>query len=197
MNRLSHETLRTAYEQAIEYMASTIDHIDPGAWDRPSPCSEWSVRDVVNHIVAECLWVEPLLDRQTIEQVGTRFDGDVLGNDPIAAWANASKQCATAFANTADLSQPVNVSWGQIPAFDYLEQMTADLTIHAWDIARGSGQQTPIPQQLVGVSAQILKPMVESGATGGVFEPPLNVGTSADAETQLLAMTGRSANWPS
>ena len=59
-------------------------------WAAPTPCTDWTVRDLVNHLTVEHLWVPPLLEGRTVAEVGDRFDGDVLGDDPAAAWEAAA-----------------------------------------------------------------------------------------------------------
>ena len=53
-------------------------------WGAPTPCADWDVRELVNHVAGEDLWTAPLLEGSTIEEVGDRFDGDLLGDDPIS-----------------------------------------------------------------------------------------------------------------
>ena len=71
-------------------MASAIDGFEQrlgavGAtqWNAATPCDDWDVRTLVNHVVGELLWIPPLLDGKTIAEVGDRFDGDILGSDPV------------------------------------------------------------------------------------------------------------------
>src|SRR4051812_36334162 len=78
------------HRRATEAFAQRVAAIDDRQWAAPTPCSDWQVRDLVNHLVNECLWVPPLVDGQTIEQVGDKFDGDVLGDDPKGAWKLAA-----------------------------------------------------------------------------------------------------------
>lgn len=179
------------HEQALMFMDDKVAGIQDVAWQNQSPCEEWSVRDVVNHITAENLWAEPLMDGQTVEQVGDRFDGDVLGSDPKSAWQQASKVAHAAFGAPGATEQTVHVSFGDISGRHYLEQMTCDLIIHGWDIAKGSGQDDAIPGALVDIAMKLLKPMVESGQTGSVFAKPVQVDDDADAQTRVLALTGR------
>ena len=68
-------------------------------WVDPTPCTEWSVRELVNHVVAEELWTAPLLRGKTIREVGSQFDGDVLGEDPLAR-ARAGAEEAVAIVDT-------------------------------------------------------------------------------------------------
>ena len=56
-----------------------------GLWAAPTPCADWDVRALVRHVVEEERWVAPLLRGETIEEVGDRFAGDLLGDDPVRA----------------------------------------------------------------------------------------------------------------
>ena len=65
-------------------------HAVDGRWNTPSPLPGWTVRRLVNHLVNEERWTPPLLDGATIEEVGSRYDGDLLGDDPVAAFDDAA-----------------------------------------------------------------------------------------------------------
>lgn len=183
--------LLRAHEDALAFMSKAIAGVPAGTWSNPSPCDEWTVRDVANHIVSENLWAEPLMEGKTVEEVGDRFDGDVLGADPVAAWNEAAKVASAAFNSEKAIDRMVHVSWGDIPGRLYLEQMTSDLVIHGWDILKGSGQDDRIPENLVALVTELTEAAVKSGATASVFKPPVEVGPGADAQTKLLALTGR------
>jgi uncharacterized protein (TIGR03086 family) len=185
------DDLVSIHERALGFMTGVIRGVADDAWNNPSPCAEWSVRDVVNHITAENLWAEPLMDGRTVAEVGDRFDGDVLGSDPQSAWEQAAKSAVAAFGQPGATEKTVHVSYGDISAAMYIEQMTCDLIIHGWDIAKGSGQDDRIPPGLVDFAMSSVKPMVESGETGGVFDAPLSVAGDADPQTRMLALTGR------
>ena len=65
---------------------------------RPTPCEGWDVRTVLNHVVGEALWVSRLLAGPTIAEVGSDLAGDLLGEDPAAAWRTADLAARTAAA---------------------------------------------------------------------------------------------------
>jgi uncharacterized protein (TIGR03086 family) len=64
-------------------------------WTKPTPCTEWDVRTLLNHLVYEQLWAPELLRGATVEEVGDRFDGDVLGDDPFKSWSTAARAAHT------------------------------------------------------------------------------------------------------
>jgi hypothetical protein len=81
--------LLDAHGAAMHEFDRRVQLIADGQWTNPTPDTEWSVRDLVEHLVGEQLWVPLLLGGATVEQVGDRFDGDNLGDDPKTAWSLA------------------------------------------------------------------------------------------------------------
>lgn len=69
--------LITLHRRAVEQWAARVAAVKNDQWVDPTPCTEWSVRELVNHVVAEELWTAPLLRGSTVQGVGSQFDGDV------------------------------------------------------------------------------------------------------------------------
>src|SRR2546421_10041588 len=81
---------RELHARAVEEFGRRVDRIGPDQWDLPTPCREWTVRDLVDHLVYEQVWVPPLLAGATIEEGGDQDEGDPLGAGPPGAWERAS-----------------------------------------------------------------------------------------------------------
>src|SRR5580765_5115724 len=107
---------------AIPAFTSTVLAIPEDAWSKATPCEDWTVRDLVNHMTSEHLWAPRLLRGATIDEVGTAYDGDVLGADPTEAWRSAARGSAEAWAY-ADLRAKVQLSSGSTTVEEYGEQM--------------------------------------------------------------------------
>jgi uncharacterized protein (TIGR03086 family) len=165
--------------------------VRPEQWHNATPCTEWDVRALVNHVVTEQLWAPLLLDGATVEDIGDRFDGDQLGDDPLLAWASAAAAAQEAFAAPGALRRFVELSSGRRPAERYCQEMTLDLTVHAWDVARGIQAPERLDEELVGHVLAFIAPHVEQLAGTGLFAPPAVVGDDADAQTRLVALLGR------
>ena len=131
--------IRELFRGGIESYGSRVQAVGPGQWSAPTPCAEWDVRDLVNHLVGEMWWVPPLLEGKTVADVGDRLDGDLVGDDPKSAWDKASREAEAAVGSLPSLDQIVHLSFGDFPAQEYLSQVFADLLIHGWDLARGIG----------------------------------------------------------
>ena len=181
------------FASAMAEFDRRVRAVRPKQWHNPTPCTEWDVRALVNHLVAEQLWAPLLLDGAIVEDVGDRFDGDQLGADPVAAWASAAAAAREAFAAPGALRRFVELSYGRRPAEGYCQEMTLDLTVHAWDLARGIQVDERLDGELVSDVLAFIEPQVEQLAGTGMFAPPVAVGDDADSQTRLLALLGRRA----
>jgi len=178
------------YQRSVEEFGQRVMAVGPGDWDRPTPCREWTVRDLVRHLVYEELWTPPLLEGQTIADVGDRFEGDILGADPPAAWKEAAA-AALAAASPDVLGRTVHLSFGDVPGEGYLGQLTADHVIHAWDLARAIGGDERLDPDLVEYVHTVIAPQIDPARAAGVFGPAVEVPPDAAPQSQLLGLTGR------
>ncbi|MEU9047190.1 MULTISPECIES: TIGR03086 family metal-binding protein [unclassified Kitasatospora] len=180
----------TPYPEALAAFDERVRLITPDQWDSPTPCADWSVRDLVNHLTGEQLWVPELLMGATIAEVGGRFDGDVLGDDPVAAWTDAAEAARQAWAVPGATELTVHLSFGDLSGQYYLDQLTTDLTIHTWDLAEGIGRRTRLPAELVDFTLGEISGYGDLSGSG-LFDPPLPVTEDASPQTHMLALTGR------
>jgi uncharacterized protein (TIGR03086 family) len=181
------------FDHAAERFGALVHGVRPEQWHDATPCAEWDVRALVNHLVYELRWAPPLLAGQTIAEVGTRFDGDLLGDDPVAAWDDAVRAARAAVAAPGALDTTVHLSFGDTPAVGYLTQLAGDLVVHGWDLARGAGADDTLDPELVSAVHAAVAPMAAELAASGLFDPPVDVPADASEQTRMLALFGRRA----
>ncbi|WP_433696563.1 TIGR03086 family metal-binding protein [Nocardiopsis sp. CA-288880] len=174
---------------ALEEFDRRVRAVGLTDWARPTPCTDWDVHDLVNHLATEQLWVPPLLGGARMEDVGDRFDGDNLGEEPAATWAVVSREARTAWLGLPSLERTVHLSFGDVPAEVYLWQMTFDLAVHAWDLARAIGADEALDPDL----AKELHAWAsdQDFGPGQMFDAPTPVGPDATPQDRLIALTGR------
>lgn len=175
--------------QGIDAFGEKVAAVPDDKWGAPTPCSDWSVRDLVNHVTSEHLWAPHLLAGETIAQVGDRYDGDVLGDSPVAAWERAAKDSRAAW-SSASPDIDVHLSFGDVPALEYGQQMLSDLVIHGWDLARGAGLDETMEPTAVASSLAYLGPHAKSWHEAGIFDAPVEI-DARDPASRLLALSGR------
>jgi uncharacterized protein (TIGR03086 family) len=179
------------YRRAVEEFGARVRTVSADQWSYPTPDADWDVRALVNHVLAENQWVPPLLEGLTVEEVGDRFEGDQLGDDPFGAWTDVAVAALAACKGDDVPVRVVHVSFGDITAEDYFAQVTADHVVHAWDLARATGGDEHLDAELVDFAYGYIAPQAEDWRGAGAFGPAIKVPPGADRQTELLALTGR------
>jgi uncharacterized protein (TIGR03086 family) len=185
------DDLVKVFTHAVSEFGRRFDAVGAGQWGAPTPDAEWDVRALVNHVLVEDLWAPPLLRGMTISEVGDRFDGDQLGDDPRQAWTRAAADAIAAVGEEGALERTVHVSFGDIPGGEYVSQLVCDHVIHGWDLARATGGDERLDAELVEFAFGYLGPQADGWRAAGAFGPRVDVPVGADRQDQLLALTGR------
>ena len=179
------------FGRAVAEFGARVWEIGDHQWQAATPDEGWAVRDLVNHVVGEDLWAPLLLAGSTVADVGGRFEGDVLGTDPKAAWAAASTQAVQAAQRDGAEDRIVHLSFGDFPGSEYMLQLFADHLIHAWDLARAIGADERLDPGLVASCATWFEAMEDAYRSAGAIAERPQVPAQADAQTLLLASFGR------
>ncbi len=185
--------LNVLFRRAAESFGQHVHAIADAQWHDPTPCTDWDVRTLVNHVTVEQLWVPPLASGSTVADVGDRFDGDQLGPDPVATWDAAVHASMAAFDAAGALEGIVELSAGPKPTSEYAWEMTTDALIHSWDLARGIGADETLDSELAELVYERTLPFAEHLQETGLFTKPVPVPDDASLPTKLLAIFGRRA----
>ncbi|WP_456599918.1 TIGR03086 family metal-binding protein [Blastococcus sp. SYSU DS0616] len=180
------------FQRAQNQFTDRVDAVAPDQWEDES-LPGWTVADLVAHLVNEALWVPPLLAGEPYDVIEGRFPDDttdLLGDDPLLGWESAADGALSAFAEDEGLVRTVHLSRGPTPTTEYIFEMTTDLTVHAWDLARATGGDTELDGELVTAALVYAERLPEDGVPG-LFDPPLDVSPAAPPQTRLLARFGR------
>jgi uncharacterized protein (TIGR03086 family) len=147
-------------------------------------------------LLYEQCWVPPLFDGLTTEQVGDRFEGDLMGDDP-SAWsgllASSMEEAHEVVRRPDALARTVHLSFGDTPGEEYVRQLTADLAIHGWDLARATGQDDTLDPDAVALLLPWAQENAELLAGSGMFGSPVAVGPDSPDAVRLLGLLGRQA----
>lgn len=184
--------LLTRLGEALDLFGARVHAVRDDQWEAGTPCVEWTVRDLVNHLVSEQLWVQPLVrDGRMTEEVGDRFDGDMLGSGPAASWDTAARAAHDVFTAPSALHRTVHLSYGDTPVANYCGQMVADLVVHSWDLSRAIGAEERLPDSLLQFAVREVTPYAAELAKSGLFAEPVEPPPGADVQTKLLCLLGR------
>ena len=157
-------------------------------WDAPTPDDEWSVRDLVAHVIEEQQWVPYLLAGETIEKAKKQIEP--LRDDLRGEWELYSFAATTAWSESSP-EQRVHLSYDEVTMADYLREQVADVAIHTWDLARAVGADEELDSELVEAVWSVFEPQKETLAASGLYAPPVPLPDDAPLQARLLAVTGR------
>lgn len=183
--------IRDAYRRALDDFGEKVRLVGSDQWDLPTPCSDWDVRTLVNHVVAECLWVPRLLAGRTAAEVGDELDGDLLGDDPVKAFDMAAAAAVLAAYDDDALRRVVHLTFGTAGGEEYLCESFADVLIHTWDLAHAAGLPDRLDPELVDACADWFAAAEASYREAGVIADRRPLPPDADRQTRLLAAWGR------
>lgn len=153
--------------------------------------SRLDLRAIINYHAYDEAWVPETLAGKTIQAVGDKYDGDILGDDPKAAYAKLHQRAVAAVRALDDPAQTVHLSYGDWPAREYLKHITSFRAFRACDLARLIGASTQLPEPLVQGLWEMLVPEVEEWRQMGVYGPAVAVPAEAPPQERLLGLVGR------
>lgn len=184
---------RQLYRRAQDAFGAGVHGVADDQWALSTPCPDWDVRSLVNHLLFELRWAVPLLAGRTIAEVGDRFDGDLLGDDPAGRWDEAAREALAAVDDEGAMERTVHLSFGDFPGREYAMQLFADLLVHGWDLRVATGQDARLDPDLVNGCAVWFAAVADGYRQAGAVGPLLEVPDDAGPQERLLAAFGRSA----
>jgi uncharacterized protein (TIGR03086 family) len=174
-------TVRTA--------ADLVRNIPPDRLDAPTPCRDWDVRTLTNHLhqvvtalhlagrggpVPDDLWSRDLAGDPD------RFDAEARG--AIEAWAEPPAGMIALGAAT-------------VPAPLVATMLASDLVLHGWDLAKATGQVFACDDEAIAMTSRFIADTAAEGRTMGLYAEPVPVAADASALDRAVGASGRDPGW--
>jgi uncharacterized protein (TIGR03086 family) len=182
--------IQEIYRRAGAGFAARVHQVD-GRWTDPTPLPGWDVRALVHHLVEEQRWAPALLAGETIEQVGDRFAGDLLGTDPVPAFDAAAAAALEAVEAQGALQRTVHLSFGDCPGREYVMQLAADHLVHTWDLARALGVDETLDPAATTAVRDWFADHEPAYRQAGLIGPRVDPAPGSGPGAELLGMFGR------
>jgi uncharacterized protein (TIGR03086 family) len=182
--------------EAIALAEGVIEGVLPDQWQLPTPCPDWPVRLVVNHLVSGQLIFAGAIAGEPLETLLPLRDQDHLGDDPGAAYRSSAESLLAAVAAPGALERPVRVPVGTVPGVVALHLRVVECLVHGWDVARATGQRFDVPDDLAERElAFTAANLSRVPADRQPFGPPQPAADDAPPLDRLAAQLGRSVSW--
>jgi uncharacterized protein (TIGR03086 family) len=182
------------FHNSVHMAGAAILQLKPTDMEKPTPCSEWNVHELANHLLNEVAWVKPLLEGKTIAEVGSSLDGDLLGSDPADSWHKYCKEATDSVMATSPHAI-AHLSYADKPAIDYVREVGADVLVHGWDLAKAIGMEYRIDDATAEDALKATEDIRPGARSAGLINNALPVPENASATDKLLAEFGRRSDW--
>ena len=169
------------YEAAANGFTARLDAVADDQWDNPTPCTDWNVRELVDHVID--------IQRQIPEGLGVSVTDDT---DPKAMWQAVRAGAMEALRKPGVLEQTMSGAGGrEVPVEMALVPRLSDVLIHTWDVARATGGDERLNAETAAIVLERLRPNDELLRSTGTFGPEVDAPPGADAGIELLCFSGR------
>ena len=173
--------------RTYDVLRAPIALLDPSVLHRPTPCSEWNVQQVFDHLVGA-------ID-MFAGAAGASAPHTAVDPAPTARFGAATERSLAAWRSHEDPGATLSLPFGDFPADFVMAMNQLDSLVHGWDLAAALGIPLHVPAELVEAAqdtARMSVPPSRGHAFGAEMAAP-----SDDALERLVAFTGRDpAVWP-
>jgi uncharacterized protein (TIGR03086 family) len=180
---------------ALDGTRQLVHAVTDDQWQLPTPCPDWTVRQLVNHLVGgdrlctRVLRGEPL---PPMDQLGRRGHVDQLGDDPAAAYDTAAAELLQALAAPGVLDRAHTLPVGTLPGPAVVHLRTVETLVHGWDLARATGRAAPFADELAEQELPFTRDLLGRLPEGRQpFAPTLPATEESPAIDRLAALLGR------
>lgn len=170
-----------------------LRQIEPGDWDRSTPCGDWNVRELVVHVIGATRMATALVGGCSRDDAAAILKSETSPDDASGTFHAAADAQAAAFAEDGALERTCAHPSGDFPGTVLLGFRIGDYALHAWDLARAIGADETLPAELVEHVWDGIQPMLPIIGSIGVFGdgPSGTVTEDAPMQIRLLDATGR------
>ncbi|MGH3762028.1 TIGR03086 family metal-binding protein [Actinophytocola sp.] len=174
-----------------------VHNVKPGQLADPTPCTEFDVRGLVNHLL---FWGPSLVGAARKELVpppaASESDVDLTGGDWAAALEEHAGRTAAAWGAPAAWEGVTRMGGPmQLPAELIGGMVAGELVVHGWDLARATGQRPDWDSDLLRYVHGEVERSAELGRSSGVYGPEVTVPADSSTLDRLLALSGRDPRW--
>jgi uncharacterized protein (TIGR03086 family) len=177
-------------DAVVAMLNKVAGNIGKDQFDNPTPCAQWTVRDLFNHMIGGATLFAGALRGEAVSppEPGTDFSGD----DPAGTLEKALATLAAAARAEGALDRTLTLPFGQMPGAAFVRFVALDGTVHSWDLAKATGQSVDPPDELVAeVQAFAEQAIPPAGRDGETFAMPVEPPAGATPLERLVAYAGR------
>jgi uncharacterized protein (TIGR03086 family) len=162
--------------RALDQLAGLLDDVPSGRSSTPTPCEDWTLADLVDHVVATPERFARMTRGQQVDWSTT----PQVGDDPAARFRAHAEDHLNALREAGGGAVPVD--W-----------QCAELAVHTWDLATALGRPTAdLDQEVAERGLAFMRASLTDENRSPAFGPERPAPDGADAYQRVAAFAGRS-----
>ncbi len=173
--------------RAFDAVGDLITNIQPEQWSAPTPCTDWTVRQLVQHLLGMNRVFAALL----ADEPAPAPAADHVEDDPVRAYRDSAAALQAAFDQPEVLQRTYHGPLGAATGAERLQIRLYDLLAHGWDLAQATGQPAELPDDLAEQSLAFVRIQLSEQGRPGRFNRVQMVAAQAPAIERLVAFLGR------
>ncbi len=183
MSQIANDFIR-----AIDTFDAVVQQVPPEKWDNDSPCDGWTAREVLKHQCGVLDAAAEVIRTGEMVPPGMAEEAD----DPPARWAQTRAAVIAALETEGALEQEGKYWFGPMTMENFVGMVQWDPLTHAWDIAKATGVEANLPDDLVQQSFDRISGDLEAMARKiHLIGDPVPVPDDAPLVDRFVAHLGR------
>ena len=179
-----------ACQRVVDDALALIGTVRPEDMAKPTPCAEWDVRALINHMIGVCLTYAAVFRDQPVDMRNAA--ADLASDRPAAAYSQAAAGLIAAVQAPGALDGTLPQPFRELPKAVGAQIFVGDQMVHTWDLAQALGRPYTMPQDLATATLELALQVPESDLRGpNAFGPAVACPPDAPVQARLLAFAGR------
>jgi uncharacterized protein (TIGR03086 family) len=187
-----HDTVLDAFTRVIAEIEALVAAVEPSQLTLPTPCHEFQVRGLINHLIFENLAHAALADGTPIPEPDRSTD--YVRDDHVASYRDAAQAVRAAFSRPGMVTQ----EYGPLkaPGSMLVQQLVIELLVHGWDLARATGQDPNLAPEVAEETLVVVRSWYrdQPRGPGNAFDPEQPAPDTASPADRLAAYLGRTVD---
>jgi uncharacterized protein (TIGR03086 family) len=171
-------------------LIAMVDRIEPGQLNNSTPCTEFTVHDVIDHMIVLGGSFAHLFRGEEAPESNAPA---VYGWVPAAEFRKAMDDLLDAVKSPGAMERTISASVGDMPGSAFARFVAFDGLIHGWDLASATGLDYELPPAVIASVDEFARGAVTSEMRDGdTFKEPTTAPEDASQMERLVAFSGRS-----
>ncbi|HEY7484838.1 MAG TPA: TIGR03086 family metal-binding protein [Streptosporangiaceae bacterium] len=175
-------------ERAIGYALGGLHTITPNALSAPTPCPEWDLRALLDHMNDSLAALYEAIDKGDVTADPVPADG---GDDPVATFREGAQRVLGAWVPAVREDRIVTIAGCPMTARLVACAGAVEVAVHGWDIYQACGVSQPIPRALATDLLELSPLLIADADRPSRFAAPVAVSEAGSASDRLVAFLGR------